>query len=95
MRADPGWRPLPLEVATLIAEGRVIEAIKVLRQTEGLGLKDAHDRVEAHISRDPMLRVQIDTQRRAARRKFFFWFVVIDLLITAAAIYWFVYRGST
>jgi hypothetical protein len=84
---------LPLEAATLLSEGRVIEAIKVVRKAEGLGLRDAKQRVDAHIAQDPILRVQIETQQRAARRKFFFWFVVVDFAITAAIIYWFFYRG--
>jgi hypothetical protein len=93
MRADPRWRPLPVEAATLLTEGLVIDAIKVVRQAERLGLKEAKDRVDAHIARDPMLRVQIETQRREVRRKFFLWFLLVDAAITAAVIYWFFYRG--
>jgi hypothetical protein len=93
MRAEPRFRPLPLEAATLLGEGRLIEAIKVVRKAEGLGLRAAKERVDAHIAQDPILRVQIETQQRDARRKFFFWFVVVDLAITAAIIYWFFYRG--
>jgi hypothetical protein len=94
MRADPKWRPLPVEASTLLTEGRVIEAIKVVRQVERLGLKEAKGRVDAHIARDPMLRVQIETQQREARRKFFVWFLLVDVAIAAAVIYWFFYRGS-
>ena len=93
MRADPRWRPLPLEAATLLTEGRVIEAIKVTRQAERLGLKEAKDRVDAHIARDPMLRVQIETQQRATRRKFFLWFLLVDAVVVIAVVYWFFYRG--
>jgi hypothetical protein len=85
---------LPIEATTLLGEGRVIDAIKVVRQVEGLGLKDAKDRVDTHIAQDPMLRVQIETQQSAARRRFFFWFLLVDLGIAAALIYWFFYRGS-
>ena len=93
MRAEPRFKPLPLEAATLLSEGRVIEAIKVVRKAEGLGLREAKQRVDAHIAQEPILQVQLETQQRAARRKFFFWFVVVDLLITAAVIYWLFYRG--
>lgn len=93
MRAEPRFRPLPLEAVTLLDEGRVIEAIKVVRKAEGLGLREAKQRVDAHIAQEPILQVKIETQQRAARRKFFFWFVVVDLLITAAVIYWLFYRG--
>jgi hypothetical protein len=95
MRAEPRFKALPLEAATLLSEGKVIEAIKVVRNTEGAGRREARARVDAHIAQDPILRVQIETQQRARRRKFFFWFVVVDLVITAGIIYWFFYRGST
>jgi Ribosomal protein L7/L12 C-terminal domain len=94
MRAEPRFKPLPLEAVTLLSEGRVIDAIKVVRNAQGLGLKEAKARVDAHLSQDPILRVQIEAQRSATRRKFFFWFVIVDLAITAAIIYWFFYRGS-
>jgi hypothetical protein len=93
MRAEPRVRPLSLEAAVLLTEGRRIEAIKVVRQAEGLGLKEARKRVDEHIARDPVLRVQLETQQRAARRKFFLWFVVVDVIITAGIIYWLFYRG--
>jgi hypothetical protein len=95
MRAEPRFKALPLEAATLLSEGNVIEAIKVVRKTEGVGRREARARVDAHLAQDPILRVQIETQQRARRRKFFFWFVVVDLVITAGIIYWFFYRGST
>lgn len=95
MRAEPRFKPLPLEAVTLLTEGKIIEAIKVVRQAESLGLKEAKDRVDAHIAQDPMLRVQIEAQQREGRRKFFFWFLLVDLALAAGLIYWFFYRGST
>jgi hypothetical protein len=84
---------LPLEAVTLLSEGKVIEAIKSVRAAERLGLREAKQRVDAHIAQDPILRVQIETQQRATRRKLFFWFLIVDLAITAGVIYWFFYRG--
>ena len=94
MRADPGHRPLPLEAATFLTEGKIIDAIKSVRAAEGLGLREAKARVDAHIAQDPTLRELIETQQRAARRQFFLWFLVVDLAIAAGCIYWFFYRGS-
>jgi hypothetical protein len=94
MYADPKFRPLSIEAVTLLQEGRLVDAIKVVRQGEKLGLKDAKARVDAHLAREPLLRAQLDAQRRAARRKFFWWFVAVDLLITVAVIYWFFYSGG-
>ena len=39
MYADQKFRPLPLEAITLLNEGQLIHAIKVVRQTEGLVAK--------------------------------------------------------
>jgi hypothetical protein len=92
MYADPKYRELPVEAVTLLNEGRVIEAIKSVRQSEGLGLKEAKGRVDAYLAREPLLRAQLELKQRAVRRKFFFWFLVVDVLIAAAAIYWLYYR---
>ena len=93
MRAEPRHRPLPLEAVTLLGEGRTAEAIRVVRNAEGVGLREAKIRVAAYIAQEPILRVQIETQQRATRRKIFFWFVLVDLAITIGLIYWFFYRG--
>jgi hypothetical protein len=94
MRADPRFKPLPPEPATLLTEGKKIEAIKVLRTAHGIGLKEAKDWVDWHIAQDPMLRVQLETRQRAMRRKIFLWFLLIDAVIAAGLIYHFFYRGA-
>lgn len=93
MRAEPRIKELPLEAVALLGEGKITEAIRLLRQSEGLSRSEARRRIDAHFDRDPMLRVQIEAVQRARRRKFFFWFLLIDLVITAGIIYWFFYRG--
>ena len=94
MRAEPRDKPLPLEAVTLLGEGRLPEAIKVVKQAHGIGAGEAKARIEAHLVRDPMLRVQIETKRKESRRKFFFWFLLVDLAIAAGVIYWLYYRGA-
>ena len=94
MRAEPRIRELPLEAVALLGEGKLVDAIKLLRQTEGLSRREARRHIDAHFARDPMLRVQIEAQLGARRRRLFFWFLVVDLAIVAGFIYWFVYRGS-
>jgi hypothetical protein len=94
MRAEPRGRfqPLTIEAETLLNEGRLAEAITSMRQSHGLSRRDAKRCVELHIESNPILGVQLETQRREARRRFFIVFVVVDVLITAAVIYWFFYR---
>lgn len=93
MRVDPRFKPLPPEPATLLTEGRLTDAIAVLRDTQGIGLKQARAWIEWHIDQDPMLRVQLETGQRAKRRKFFLWFLVVDAVITAAIVYYLFYRN--
>jgi hypothetical protein len=95
MFANPKHKPLPLEAVTLLNEGQVVEAIKVVREAEGLGLRDAKARVDAHIAGEPLLSAQLELRRAAARRKFFLWFLAIDLIIVAAVIYWLNTRSVT
>lgn len=45
--------PLPDEAVAALEKGNVIEAIKIVREKTGLGLKEAKDAVEAHGSRQP------------------------------------------
>lgn len=95
MYADPKFRPLPLEAVTLLNEGHFVQAIKVVRQTEGLGLKEAKDRVDAYLSREPLLRARFELQQRGMRRKFFLWFVVVDVIIVAGIVYWLNQQGPS
>jgi len=91
MRIEPRFKPLPPEPATLLTEGRLNEAIKVLRESQGIGLKQAKDWIDWHLGQNPMLQAQLDAQQRATRRKFFLWFLVADVFIAAAVIYYLFY----
>jgi hypothetical protein len=93
VRAEPygRFKPLPAEAATLLNEGRVIEAVKALRVSHNLGLKEAKDWIDAHIASEPLLRVQLETQQKAARRRVFYVILVVDALIAAGLIYYFFY----
>ena len=91
MKIEPRFQPLPPEPATLLTEGRKVEAIKVLRQSEGISLTKAKQWIDWHVAQDPMLGVQLEVRARAARRRFFFWFLLVDALIAAAIIYYLFY----
>ena len=45
-------KPLPAEVVAALQAGRTIEAIKLLRQMHGVGLKEAKEAVDAQRHRD-------------------------------------------
>jgi hypothetical protein len=92
MRAERHFRPLPLEAATLLTEGKLADAIRVVRDAEGVNRRAARKRIDEHLDREPLLRVQIETQRRSSRARLFFWFVVVDVIIVALVIYWLYYK---
>jgi hypothetical protein len=93
MRAEPygRFKELPIEAQTLLSEGRVIDAVKSVRTSHRLGLRDAKNWVDAHIASEPLLRVQLETRRKAFRRRIFFVFLVFDAIVAAALIYYFFY----
>ena len=93
MRAEPygRFKPLPAEAQTLLGEGRVIEAVKSVRASHNLGLKEAKDWVDAYIATEPLLRVQLETRRKEVRRKVFYVILVFDATVAAGLIYYFFY----
>jgi hypothetical protein len=93
MKAEPygRFRDLPIEAQTLLSEGRIIDAVKSVRSSHRLSLKDAKDWVDAHIASEPLLRVQLETRQKARRRKLFYIFLVFDAFIAAGLIYYFFY----
>ena len=91
MRADRRLKPLPPEPATLLAEGRVDDAVRALKQSQRLGSRAARAWIDAHIADDPMLRVQLETQRGSRVKTIVLWVLAIDVIVTAAIIYYLLY----
>ncbi len=57
---------LPPAARAALTNGNKIEAIKVVRQQLGLGLKEAKDLVEAQLRADDTLRLSFETSVRRA-----------------------------
>ena len=93
MRAEPygRFKPLPVEAQTLLGEGRVIDAVKSVRLSHHMGTREAKDWVDAYIATEPLLRVQLETRRKATRRKVFAVMLVLDAVVAAALIWYFFY----
>ena len=66
----PVFSHLPLPPAALAAlqRGQKIEAIKIVRETQFLGLKEAKDCVEQYVANDPLLREQFATSQGPFQR---------------------------
>jgi len=90
MQAESGeFQPLPAAAAAALATGHLIEAIKCVRQAEGLGLAEAKQRVDACVARDPVLQMQVAGQQARMKRGLIKWALVIDALLIIAAIWYF------
>jgi len=81
-------RPLPAEAAAALSFGRMVDAIKHVREAEGLGLMEAKQRVEAHVQRNPTLKAQLEEQRARMKRRLIQWVLVLDVLIILAVLWW-------
>ncbi len=81
-------RPLPTAAAAALSLGRFVEAIKQVRQAEGLDLAQAKARVEAHLQRAPGLKAQVDAELARMKRTVMRWVIVIDVILFAAVLWW-------
>ncbi len=79
---------LPTAAVLALQEGRLIEAIKQVRSTEGLDLATAKARVEAYVAADPALQERVRQLKVDRTKKLRVWIVVIDALLIAAGAYW-------
>jgi len=82
-------RPLPAAAAAALSTGRMVDAIKYVREAEGLGLMEAKQRVDAHVARDPVLKARIAEQQARMKRGLIKWVLIIDALLILAVIWYF------
>jgi len=84
-----GQRPLPAAAAAALSAGRMIDAIKHVREAEGLGLMEAKQRVDAHVAHNPALKVQLAEQQARMKRRLIQWVLITDVLLVAAVAWYF------
>ena len=82
---------LPKAAVEALWHGNVIEAIKVVRQEQGIGLKDAKDSVDAYIASQPALKKKMDQVLATAQQRFIRW--LVGFVILAAGVAYLVIRG--
>ena len=70
-------KEMPHEVIEALERGRKIEAIKLLRENQGLSLKEAKETVECYMQEHPHLR---KSRRSVGGHGVWFWLVLILLL---------------
>ena len=82
--------PLPARAVAALREGRAIDAIKAVREVEGLDLRQAQARVAAYLDSEPALQKRLDERHREFRKRLIGWVLVVDAVILAAlAAWWF------
>ncbi len=82
-------RPLPAAAAAAVSTGHMVDAIKYVREAEGLGLMEAKQRVDAYVARDPVLKAQIADQQAQMRRRLIKWALIVDALLVVAFAWYF------
>ena len=59
---------LPVAALAALQDGNKIQAIKLVREAHGLGLKEAHDAVQSHIARHPELQTRFAAGAERTKR---------------------------
>jgi ribosomal protein L7/L12 len=75
---------LPPEAIAAIGRGRMMDAIKLIRERNGCGLKEAKDAVAAHLDRSPALKSRLAKEGNEALRRGLIRLLVIAALVVAA-----------
>jgi len=83
-------KDLPAPVVTALSQGQKIEAIKLLREAHGIGLKEAKDAVEDYIKSRPELSLKLTGMQEVAEKSLLRWVIILGVLLLA--IYWFFIR---
>jgi ribosomal protein L7/L12 len=80
---------LPIEVMLAVSDGNLLEAIRLLREREGLDLARAKARVEAYVAVNPALKEAIAEKQREHLKEVANRAALIGLVAAAAAVWWF------
>ena len=89
-RSDPTAAPLPADVRAALEKGQWIEAIKLLRVSGGMGLKEARDLIDRQRSTATSAKAAIADRQRAPgevrRIPGVVWVVLIVVLAAVALV---------
>jgi len=86
MANGPPQHPaFPPTAIPALEQGKTIEAIKIIRQESGLGLKESKDLVDAYLKSRPDLQRRLESAQAEGRQGFVRWLVIFLALAAAAA----------
>jgi hypothetical protein len=75
---------IPSQAIAELHQGRKIEAIRLVREAQGLGLKEAKETVEAYVKSQPALQLAMENKNRETKGALVRWLVVFAAIIAAA-----------
>jgi hypothetical protein len=86
-----GTEQLPSAAIAALHQGNRIEAIKIVRQERGIGLKEAKDAVEQYVQSDPLLQSRFAAARAGNKRSCLLWLAILVALALIA--YYLISKG--
>lgn len=75
---------IPTQAIAALHEGKKIEAIRLVREAQDLGLKEAKEAVEAYVQSQPTLKLAIEAKNKEAKGTLIRWLLVVAAIIAAA-----------
>jgi hypothetical protein len=86
--SDSIWRPMPARAIDALLRGRIELAIRVVREAEQVGFRDAKRIVERYICSDPLLFEVWSLRRDQARRIMAVWVRGVAVTSVLALAWW-------
>jgi ribosomal protein L7/L12 len=80
---------VPETAVAALEQGRVIEAIKIVRAVHGLGLKESKDAVDGYLRNNPEVRQRLSETSSEATHKLGLW---VGLFVGVGIVVWFMLR---
>ncbi len=68
---------IPADAVAVLETGNKIEAIKIVREKHGLGLKESKDLVDAYLRAHPELAARADAIRSEQNKRGLLWLVLL------------------
>jgi len=78
----------PAAAEAALLKGNKIEAIKIVREERGIGLKEAKDLVEQHVKTHLGLQMQMESAQAENRQGFLPWLMAV--IVIGGLVYYFV-----
>lgn len=79
-RRSAGSEAFPLAAVSALQNGKLIDAVKIVRKAQGGGLKDAKDAVDRYLATEPLIRSRFEAAQSESRRGALLWLTALALL---------------